>query len=96
MNWQPIETAPSKGTPVLVVYGKKVLRAAQAKKFELDEENYGYFNDGEGADYNEANDTYYWPEGWYEWNETEECHWMLDNEPTHWMPLPAAPAKGEV
>ena len=88
-GWQPIDTAPSMGKPVLVWDGKKILRAALVKKFELSEDDNGLFNDGEGSDYNEANDTIYWPEGWYEWNEYEE--WRLQPEPTHWMPLPAQP-----
>jgi hypothetical protein len=82
---------PKSGHPVLVACGKKVLRAAHATKFELDEENWGEFNGGEGGDYQESDDCYYWPEGWYEWNEFEECHWALDTEPTYWMPLPEAP-----
>ena len=90
--WIPVtDGPPESGKPVLVACGKKVLRAAFAGKFALDEDNWGWWNDGEGADYNEANDTTYWPEGWYEWNEHEEIHWKLENEPTHWMPLPDAP-----
>lgn len=96
--WIPVaDELPKGGTPVLVACGKKVLRAAHAGKFELAEEDWGWFNDGDGGDYNEAEDRSYWPEGWYEWNEFEEIHWALENEPTHWMPLPKAPndlAKG--
>ena len=33
----------------------------------------------------------YWPEGWYEWNDCEKTHWKLDNDITHWMPLPDVP-----
>lgn len=97
-GWIPItDKLPKSGKPVLVACGKKVLRAAHAGKFALSEEDWGSWNDGEGADYNEEDDTTYWPVGWYEWNEHEECHWQLDSEPTHWMPLPEAPngrAKG--
>ena len=37
--------------------------------------------------------TEYWPEGWYEWNHQDECHWQLtgDDTPTHWAFLPRAP-----
>ena len=83
---------PGSGMPVLVACGKKVLRAAHAAKFALSEDDWGYWNDGEGADYNEADDTTYWPEGWYEWNEQEETHWAItDDLVTHWMRLPKAP-----
>ena len=83
---------PENGMPVLVACGKKVLRAAHAAKFALSEDDWGYWNDGEGADYNEADDATYWPEGWYEWNEQEETHWAItDDLVTHWMPLPKAP-----
>lgn len=96
-GWIPIaDGLPESGQPVLVACGEKVLRAAHAAKFALDEENWGWWNDGEGSDYNEANDTTYWPEGWYEWNAHEEIHWQLENEPTHWMPLPKTPnARGK-
>lgn len=92
-GWIPItDSFPESGKPVLVACGKKVLRAAHAEKFTLSEEDWGWWNDEEGADYNEANDTTYWPEGWYEWNEYEETHWSIADHPvTHWMPLPKTP-----
>jgi len=82
---------PEPGNPVLVVCDGKVLRAAHAPKLTLDEENWGCFNGGEGGDYDEESGTYYWSEGWYEWNEYEEAHWALACEPTYWMPLPEIP-----
>lgn len=45
----------------------------------------------EGAEYDEETDKYYWPPGWYEWNEHEEMHWAVDGVVTHWMKLPDAP-----
>jgi hypothetical protein len=48
--------------------------------------------DGNFGEYDEATDTYYWPEAWYETNENEETHWMVDKPVTHWMPLPAPPS----
>ena len=95
-GWIPVEEKlPKGGQPVLILSGGKVLRAAYAAKFELDTENWGPFND-DGGDYNEADDRTYWPEGWYEWNQYEEIHWAVEQEPTHWMPLPAAPKQEEV
>jgi hypothetical protein len=88
--WVSVEDRlPEPGLPVLVACGKKVLRAAHAPRFTLAEDEWGEFlND---SDYDEATDRTYWPEGWYEWNVHEETHWQLDDEPTHWQTLPAAP-----
>ena len=92
-EWIPVaDSLPESGKPVLVACGKTVLRAAYAAKFTLSEDDWGYWNDGDGAEYSEADDTTYWPEGWYEWNECEEVHWALPgNSVTHWMPLPKLP-----
>ena len=65
----------------------RTIRAAYARKNEL-EASCDYDDFGE---YDEATDTYYAPEGWYEWNENEETHWQVDFKITHWMPLPEAP-----
>lgn len=47
--------------------------------------------DADGGVYDEATDTYYCEEGWYETNEYEEVHWAVSNKVTHWMPLPEIP-----
>jgi hypothetical protein len=91
-TWTPVtDRLPESGKPVLVACGKKVLRAVYAAKHALDDENWKWWTDGDGSDYDETTDKTYWPEGWYEWNEYEECHWGLDTAPTHWMPLPECP-----
>ena len=57
--WQPIATAPTDGTELLVIRGREQWISA--------------FEDGAWA----------WPSDWRRL------------EPTHWQPLPAAPASGE-
>jgi hypothetical protein len=46
------------------------------------------------AEYDEATDTYYCPQGWYEridnWDEFSSIA-VHEGEITHWMPMPAAP-----
>lgn len=77
-------------TPVLVVFinyhGKQVIsRACWAEKHTLEA---GHF-EGD-TDYDEVTDESYWPEGWYEWNEAEETHWLIEGV-THWQALPQPP-----
>jgi len=45
---------------------------------------------GEG-DYNEKEDEYYTPKGFYEWQSEPEMHWKIFAKVTHWMPLIALP-----
>lgn len=49
---------------------------------------------GDWANYDEEEDEYYCPEGWFEANEFEEIHYQVDGNVTHWMPLPEPP-RGE-
>ncbi|MDV5862041.1 DUF551 domain-containing protein [Pseudomonas mendocina] len=49
----------------------------------------------EPADYDEQEDEYFWPAGWYEvmdnWDDL--THMVIhEGEVTHWMPLPTAPS----
>jgi hypothetical protein len=94
-DWIPVtERLPKPGQYVLAVFrystGKQVvIRAMHAPPKTLSEEDYGEFLTD--PDYDEATDTTYWPEGWYECNENEETHWQVHEEVTHWMPLPEVP-----
>lgn len=45
---------------------------------------------GEG-DYNEEEDEYYTPKGFYEWQSEPEMNWKISAKITHWMPLIALP-----
>jgi hypothetical protein len=51
-------------------------------------------DDCDSADYNEANDTYYLDEGWYESidNWPDYTSVTINSEVTHWQPLPPAPS----
>ena len=96
MKWISIdERMPEPGQLVLAALryrtGKqRVIRAMHAPHHTLSEDDWGEFVT-EGADYDEATDTTYWQEGWYECNESEETHWLVHEEITHWMPLPSVP-----
>ena len=100
MEWIAVkERLPESGVPVIVFVvrfsdydQKRITRRLRAeyaapKTLELgdDQEPFG------GDCYDEATDTYYCPEGWYESNEMEETHWCIDGQVTHWMPLPEPP-----
>jgi hypothetical protein len=83
---------PKPGIPVIACglneYGKlRRIRAAYfPKHFKIDDS--GYIGD---SDYCEEKKEYYWPEGWYEWNEFDETSWSVGIDITHWMPLPEPP-----
>jgi hypothetical protein len=50
-------------------------------------------NDEDFAEYDEDDEKFYWPEGWYEVveNLSDYCELLVDNEVTHWQSLPASP-----
>lgn len=98
-GWISVEDElPKVGKPVLVNFTlstgvTRTTRAIWVKKFTCTEDEYGEFNNG--AEYEEASDDYYWPEGWYEYPTQFEESMMISEEVTHWMPLPAAPMRKE-
>jgi len=96
LNWTVVgEQMPDAGAIVLAYYknsqGKdRRIRAkwVQAKTLEAS-------GDWDGdCEYDEATDTYYCPQGWYEcmdnWDEFR-CIFVHEGQVTHWMPLPPAP-----
>jgi hypothetical protein len=50
-------------------------------------------NDEDFAEYDEDDEEFYWPEGWYEVveNSSDYCALLVDKKITHWRPLPASP-----
>lgn len=96
-SWVSIEDAqPNPQQRVYVVcenpkYGGGVVRfqtmAEYIPPMTVKEED--YMSDeyqGEG-DYNEDEDVYYTPEGFYEWQSEPEINWKISAKVTHWMPL---------
>jgi hypothetical protein len=92
-EWEPAETAPS-AKKVLACFQTRGFRiwrtvvAVRYEKFQHEDDS----GDFDGAEYNEATDAYYWPAGWYEVGETEGKDWWMNDEITHWRPLPEPPA----
>lgn len=89
-RWVSVDVRlPEPGKPVLLDIGKKYpIRAMWAAKHTVEAGD----DDTDWAEYVEADDMYYSPEGWYEWNENEETHWSVPDKPIAWSELPAAPS----
>ena len=82
---------PEPGMPVLLDIGNKYpIRAMWAAKHTVQAAD----DDTDRGEYVEADDMYYAPEGWYEWNQCEENHWRVTETPRAWMPLPPTSAEG--
>jgi len=94
MQWiKCSDKMPEAGVPVIAYvpnYGRgensRRIRAQYAPPKTL-----AQHADCDGGEYDEATDTYYCKDGWYETNEYEEVHWGVSDTVTHWMPLPEAP-----
>lgn len=93
--WVPVaERMPPPGSVVLVAYRNQLghwrrIRAewVPAKTQEADIDN-------EFGEYDEATDTHYTPEGWYErinnWDDYSSVK-VYEGVPSHWMHLPLPP-----
>lgn len=89
-KWISVDEKPKEGKPVLICVENEyknrfVLRATWIPRYSMTTDDADYEGD---ADYNEENDHYYWPEGWYEWNLYEEIHFCVDGTVIAWQPLP--------
>ncbi|MFQ6309875.1 hypothetical protein [Lysobacter capsici] len=96
-QWRPISDPPESNKPLLVSIqraggSRSVIRAVYAapRTVQVDEISCGE----DFGEYDEENDCYWCPEGWYEWNENEEIHWAVNDDVTDWQPLPTPAATG--
>jgi len=95
-KWIAVEdTKPKTETPVLaVVFVRErldVIRAYYIPSRTVECGGMDVDNNDEWFDYEDDTDMYWIPEGWYECNHYEDTHWFVQDEVTHWMPLPEPP-----
>lgn len=96
MEWIKVtDRLPTPGVPVLAYfrnsYNKdRIIRAEWSDGNSLEA---SWESDADWAIYDEENDRYLCPEGWFESNEYEDTHWNITDRVTHWMPLPGPPIK---
>lgn len=94
MEWAKVEDKlPETERPVLAYYKNffdenRIVRAFYVPKFTIESES-----DDDLQEYCEERDICFMAEGWYEFNEHEDCYWMIDEKVTHWMYLPTSPEK---
>ena len=84
---------PIPGKKVIAYYknelGKdRIIMAEYAPKFTLEADAYV---EEDFTEYNDGDDVFYLPEGWYESNEFDEINYYVEGNITHWMPLPTVP-----
>ena len=95
-DWIKVEDRlPEPGIYVLAYFkndlGKdRIIRAEYSDGHSLPVSDLMDWN-GDWANYDEAEDQYYCPVGWFESNEFDEIDYQVDGNITHWMPLPKPP-----
>jgi hypothetical protein len=92
-EWISVKESIPEGV-ALVAYQKEqagtlVCKACYFKKHEQET------SDDDNFDYNDEDDVYYIPEGWYECIDNWEDYSSVSIQGivTHWMPLPEAPSQ---
>lgn len=103
--WHRVEDGlPDDEVPVLAMlhntYGRNVvLKLCHIGHHKRTTEEYGWQEYEGETEYDEENDCFWIPEGWWESNYHEDnLNWEInetDGAITHWMPLPEPPKEGE-
>jgi hypothetical protein len=83
-----MNTKPDTDRPVLAYDGKNWIIAIYAEKCTREQPS-----DADVFDYNEDDDTYYWPDGWYEesYYNPDSIIYFIDKEIIAWQELPPKP-----
>ena len=81
-EWQPIETAPKDGKPILILNGETIPETPNIRVAS--------FLDGPDA-HRLGYKAYLDCGGWLIWNDDADFYVEGAQYPTHWMPLPAPP-----
>jgi hypothetical protein len=96
-GWVPVtERMPPSGVIVLACYRNSAGNLRRIRAEWVADKTQESGSESDIGAYDEATDTYYDPEGWYEridnWDDGFSAVGVNQGEVTHWMPLPAAPA----
>lgn len=94
--WVPVaERLPAAGQTVLACYRNSANNVRRIRAHWIAAKTEESSGDNDFGEYDEATDTYWTPEGWYEqidnWGDYSAVK-VCEGEPTHWMPMPAPPA----
>lgn len=85
---------PEPGEMVLVLVKTPVLSVTVAlwyPKFHKEDDQDFH---GDISDYDEVQDKYFWPEGWYEQSIATDTYWTLSDPVIAWQTLPSTSRNG--
>ena len=97
-QWQHVgndlNDLPKSGVTVLACYTNSFGKIRRIRAKWVAAKSSESHSDSDWGEYDEASDTYYDPEGWYEQidNAVDYSAMFVSDTVTHWMPLPSPPA----
>jgi hypothetical protein len=86
------ELLPEPCVPVIAFYQNCMGNGRRIRAMYAAPKTLELHMDAEGGEYDEETDTYWCEPGWYETNQHEEINWFVDEDVTHWQPMPDPPA----